>query len=76
MSLASFWQLASTTGLCNLVAPVGTIIDVHLSLIMQDDAETQANATVATGTLGLTYFLSLDANTTHRYTPVSLTTTT
>jgi hypothetical protein len=76
MSLASFWQLASATGICNIVAPVGTIIDVHLSLIMQDDAETQANAAITTGTLGSTYFLSLDSNATHRFTPVSLTSTT
>jgi hypothetical protein len=75
MSLAKFWQTASTTTLCNVVAPTGSIIDVVLSLVVQDTDSAAAVSTVATAVLGQSYFLSLDSNATHRYTPVSLTTT-
>jgi len=76
MSLASFWQVSSTTTLFTLTAPVGSIIDVILDLVLSDgDAEGLATA-ISTGTINLTYYLSLDPNATHRYTPVSLTTTT
>jgi hypothetical protein len=75
-SLASFWQVAGTATLCTLTAPTGSIIDVSLDLILtDDDAGTLANSTVATAALGIVYYLSLDPNATHRYTPVSLTTT-
>lgn len=77
MSLAKFWQQDSTTTLFTLVAPVGTIIDVTLQLILNDgDAVSAQSQAVTTGTLGVLYYLSLDPNATHRYTPVSLTTTT
>lgn len=76
MSLASFWQTAGTGTLFTLTAPTGTIIDVHVSLILFDDDVSQATASIATGVLGTIYYLSLDPNATHRYTPVSLTTTT
>jgi hypothetical protein len=76
MSLASFWSIASSaTVLCTVVAPAGTIIDVSLSLILSDDDVTAATQAVATGTLGNIYYLSLDSNATHRFTPVSLATT-
>lgn len=75
MSLASFWQVSSATTLFTLVAPVGSIIDVELSLILQDNDVAAAASAVATGILGSYYYLSLDPNATHRYTPVSLTTT-
>jgi hypothetical protein len=75
MSLAGFWQAPSTNTLFNLVAPVGTIVDVHLSLILNDDDESFASATVAGAALGQVYYLSLDPNATHHYPPVSLTTT-
>lgn len=74
-SLASFWQTGSTA-LCTITAPTGSIIDVVLSLILQDDDITVATSGVATGVLGTVYYLSLDSNSTHRYVPVSLTTTT
>jgi hypothetical protein len=76
MSLASFWQTQSATTLFTLTAPVGSIIDVKLSLIAQDDDVASAATAVTTGTLAAVYYLSLDPNATHRYTPISLTTTT
>jgi len=74
-SLASFWQVNGTTSLCSIVAPTGSIIDVVLSLILIDNDVNQAQSTIATGVLSGAYYLSLDANTTHRYVPVSLVTT-
>jgi hypothetical protein len=76
-SLASFWvnEALGTGTICQLIAPTGTIIDVDLSLILQDDEEPATATGVATGTLGSIYYLSLDPNATHRYVPVSLTTT-
>jgi len=75
-SLAAFWHIASDDPIMTVTAPVGSIIDVHLSLILQDDDVPVAAIAVATGALGTVYYLSLDPNATHRYTPVSLTTTT
>jgi hypothetical protein len=74
MSIASFWQTSSTNTLFNLIAPAGTIIDVHLSLILNDDDESLVTVAVTTATLGNIYYMSLDPN--KRFTPVSLTTTT
>jgi hypothetical protein len=75
MSIAAFWQTSSTNTLFNLIAPVGTIIDVHLSLILNDDDESLVTSSVAGAALGNIYYLSLDSNATHHYPPVSLTTT-
>jgi hypothetical protein len=76
-SLASFWQAASATNLFVVTAPTGSIIDVHLSLIFADGADQAGTGiSIATGVLGSNLYLSLDPNATHRYTPVSLTTTT
>jgi len=77
-SIASFWQSLSSNGIFELTAPSGSVIDVVLDLILYDDDNPagQANVAVTTATLGLTYYMSLDPNTTHRYVPVSLTTTT
>jgi hypothetical protein len=75
-SLASFWTQYTTTPLFRLVAPVGSIIDIGLSLVMQDDDATILTTSIATGVLGNTYYLSADSNATHYYVPVSLTTTT
>jgi len=75
-SLASFWQLSGSTNLAILTAPVGTIIDVRLDLVLYDSDITQATSTVTTAALGTVYYLSLDPNATHHYVPVSLTTTT
>jgi len=76
MSLAAFWQVAGAGTLFSLVAPVGTIIDLDLDLILTDDDVSATVIGVAAAALGVQYYLSLDPNATHRYTPVSLTTTT
>jgi hypothetical protein len=79
LSLASFWTLGTVSSSpiteFSLIAPVGTIIDVGLDLIMNDD-DVGTTGTVTTAASGATYYLSLDPNATHRYTPVSLSTTT
>jgi hypothetical protein len=76
-SLASFWNTTSSVAntLFTLTAPSGAIIDVTLDLILSDDDVTNAVTAVAAGALGFIYYLSLDPNSTHRYVPVSLTTT-
>jgi hypothetical protein len=76
MSLASFWQIPSASALFQVIAPTGSIIDVSMSLILQDDDATQAQSAVVTGVLGLSYYLSLDPTATHQFTPVSLPSTT
>ena len=74
--LASFWQNSSvTTGLFILTAPSGSIIDLNVTTVVNDADFGPTNITVATAVIGTNYFLSLDPNTTHRFTPVSLTTT-
>lgn len=77
LSLASFWVAGSSTvQLASLVAPTGSIIDVILDLILCDDENgTCFQIPTATAALNTMYYLSLDGNTTHRYTPISLTTT-
>jgi hypothetical protein len=75
-SLARFWQrVDSTTPLCAITAPTGSIIDVSISTVLSDNDVT-ANIVVTTATIAVIYYLSLDDNATHRYVPVSLTTTT
>jgi len=73
-SLASFWQVPSNTTMFTLVAPVGTIIDINVNVILADGTD-NTSIIVATAALGSVYYLSLDPVATHRYTPVSLTTT-
>jgi hypothetical protein len=75
-SLAQFWNQPSANAIFTLTAPVGTIIDVNVTLVAQDDNVTNAFSVVTTGALGVQYYLSLDSNATHRYTPISLFTTT
>jgi len=77
-SLASFWQTSSANTLCALTAPVGSIIDIALDLTLYDDNGNipQAVTAVTTAVLGTVYYLTADSVVNHRYTPVSLTTTT
>jgi len=58
-SLAGFWQ---TPGIANnalfvLNCPAGSIVDVTMSLIMNDDEDTAIAGGVATGVLGKQYIL-------------------
>jgi len=77
-SLASFWNTSPSFAntLFSMVAPTGSIIDVALDLILSDDESANLVTAVAAGALGVIYYLSLDPNATHRFVPVSLTTTT
>jgi hypothetical protein len=75
-SLCSFWQQSTSAGLFLLFAPAGTIIDIHLSLILADTGGATAHAAAATAALGVFYYMALDVgNGTHVLTPVSLNTT-
>jgi len=78
LSLASFWNNSASAAnvLMTIAAPSGSIIDVVLDLILSDDESANLVTAVAAGALGVIYYLSLDPNATHRYVPVSLTTTT
>lgn len=72
---AAFWFGASANILFVLTAPVASIVDVDLSFILNDSGSAGVPATVATGALGVNYWLALDGTTNHFYQPVSLTTT-
>jgi hypothetical protein len=72
---ASFWLGAGTNNIVSIVAPVGSIIDVHCTHVLQDDGASGSIYTVAAGTLGALYYLPLDGST-DGFLPVSLTTTT
>jgi hypothetical protein len=77
-ALASFWQTPGIANaqMCNIVAPTGSIIDVHMQLILQDDDNgSVVTRAVATAVVGTVYYLALDNATGHVYPPVSLTTT-
>ncbi len=58
----------------SLIAPVGSIIDLDMSVALANNA-TAATLTVAAGTLGRLYYGPLDGAS-DVYTPVSLATTT
>jgi len=78
-SSAEFWMPANGTTVFTLTAPSGTIIDVHMSLISQDDDDGQSLANykipVSSCTVGTSYYLALDGPASNEYIPVSLTTT-
>jgi len=74
-SLASFWQVDSGSALFNLVAPVGSIIDMSLDMIMVDQSTASGTVATATAVLGKIYYLALDHGTSDLLVPVSLTTT-
>jgi len=75
-SLASFWQRSAATTIFTTVAPVGSIIDVALEMILSDDdGGLPVTFATATAALGQNYYLALDGVAVHQYTPVSLTTT-
>lgn len=75
-SAASFyWSSTNTSTLFYLNAPVGTIIEVDCVAVTNDGNQTPVSGTVAAGTLGSIYYLSLDPSATNRYQPVSLNTT-
>jgi hypothetical protein len=79
-STAGFWGSTSlpNNALFTMIAPSGSIIDISLDLILQDEDTVEEAAftrAIASGTLGNMYYLALDNATGHTYVPVSLTTT-
>ncbi len=75
-SLAKFWQVTGNTPIFVIIAPPGSVIDIDLDCMLSDTGATFQNYAVATATVGVVYYLSLDVQAgTHNYTPVSKTTT-
>jgi len=76
-SLASFWQLGNGPQLFTLRLSAGSIVDINLSLILQDDDTAVVTSPISTGSLTATYYLPLDhvAAGSGTLSPVSLTTT-
>jgi hypothetical protein len=74
-SLASFWSTFASGSVATITAPTGSIIDLVVSAILFDDTNNTGTYTVTTSTLGNVYYLSLDPVASHRFAPVSLTTT-
>lgn len=75
-SAASFWIGGTTSDtVMTLEAPVGSVIDVHCTHVLQDDQAAGASYAAAAATIGALYYLPLDGAT-DLYLPVSLGTTT
>ncbi len=74
-SLAKFWQVVSGTTLFTIVVPAGSVIDIDLDAMLVDTGATFQNYTISTGATGQLYYLALDNQSGHNFTPVSLTTT-
>jgi hypothetical protein len=79
LSLCSFWTNANEAGGANdplftLVAPTGSIIELHMSMIVNDAAPPQSTAVLVGATIGAVYYCSLDSSTSAGsiYKPVSL----
>jgi hypothetical protein len=73
-SLCRFWQKATGTGLFSLVLPAGSVMDLTLQLILQDN-DALYTVPVTTGVLGNVYYLALDHQVSDLIVPVSLHTT-
>jgi hypothetical protein len=68
--------VASTSDpMFEIVAPTGSVIDVHATWMIRDQSNTSDTYAAATVTLGQIYWLPLDG-TADLYLPVSLATTT
>ncbi len=75
-SLASFVVGPNTANaVLSITAPTGSIIDVHCTHVLYDNAAASATYTVAAGTLGVLYYLPLDGAS-DVFLPVALNTTT
>lgn len=73
-TLASFWNTDATTVLATLTAPTGSIIDIHLKLILNDASQTAPpfNLVTVGNTPTLIYYYPADGRG-GIFTPVSLT---
>lgn len=72
------WDLlssADTSVVMRMVAPAGSVIDVHVTHVLYDTQQASTTVAVAAGTLGALYYLPLDG-VSDVYLPVSLGTTT
>jgi hypothetical protein len=76
-SLSSFWQTPAVANnvLMSIIAPVGAVIDVNLSGLLNDDDVSGNAYTCTASSTGNTYYLPLDFytnNTFSQFIPVSL----
>jgi hypothetical protein len=77
LSLCSFWQNGSTSTLFTLTAPPGSIIDVWVSLVLDDGTNSvPVTQTLVGATIGSIYYAPLDFNHVAGavYLPIGLTT--
>jgi hypothetical protein len=74
-SLAWIPISAADGNVMDIEAPVGSIIDLHVSHVFQDTGTAGTSFAVAAGTLGALYYLPLDGAS-DVFLPVGLTTTT
>jgi hypothetical protein len=63
LSLPSFWQSGTGANLFTLVAPPGSIIDVWLSLVLNDNSVPPTSAVLVGANVGSLYYCSLDSST-------------
>ncbi len=75
MALAGFWQGFSSTDIFIITCPGGSVVDISVQYVLNDQSTASSTATIATGTLGRQYYLALDGPTTNLLVPVSLSTT-
>ena len=68
---ARFWFSSSSNVVMLVTCPSGSIIDVDLTVTLTNTYG-QDNATIATGTLGVLYYLPLDGTTSHEMVAVGL----
>ncbi len=74
-SLASFWQVGSSNQICILTAPLGSIIDVVIAYVMNDNEANSITIPLTTGVLGKVYYLGLCNNASVNPQAIGLTTT-
>lgn len=74
-SACAFWLGGSGNQVAEVTAPTGSIIDIHVTLVLYDSGAAGTAYTVAAGTLGAFYYLPLDGDN-DLLVPVGLTTTT
>lgn len=75
-SAASFWMQVSSSNMCTITAPTGSIIDVVATHILLDTGAVGASYTVGTApTIGIMFYPPLDGAS-DIFVPVSLTTLT
>jgi len=75
-SIAGFWQNVSVNqDLFKISCPTSSYIDVTLDLTLWNNEGAGFNTTIALGTLGDMYYMSLDGPTPHDMQPIGLNTT-